>query len=171
VNEIAVVLPERSDSALAEALCSLTARLQGITGEGPHGILGGPDGYGCEYENDVFMMHPFCWCERGDCPWCYSCECPNEYKYYNPAGDEISEAEFDKLGLDDYPDGSRFDAMVFVGQQCSNCAEPKKCSPNFLFKPTGASVSWYKYIGRSMEVEGRFPPDFLNTCFKSLVQS
>ena len=26
--------------------------------------------YGVEHENDVFMMHPFCWCERQDCPWC-----------------------------------------------------------------------------------------------------
>jgi len=26
--------------------------------------------YGAEYDCDVFAMHPFCWCEKADCPWC-----------------------------------------------------------------------------------------------------
>ena len=26
--------------------------------------------YGVDYEDDVFMMHPFCWCEKDDCLWC-----------------------------------------------------------------------------------------------------
>ena len=26
--------------------------------------------YGINYEDDTFMMHKFCWCEREDCPWC-----------------------------------------------------------------------------------------------------
>lgn len=34
------------------------------------GLLGGEFGYGTEFENDVFMMHPFCWCEQDDCKWC-----------------------------------------------------------------------------------------------------
>jgi len=39
-----------------------------------------PDGewaskYGTQFENDVFMMHPFCWCEKPDCPWCLACIC------------------------------------------------------------------------------------------------
>lgn len=34
------------------------------------GLLGGEFGYGQNFENDVFMMHPFCWCERDDCGWC-----------------------------------------------------------------------------------------------------
>lgn len=38
--------------------------------------LGGRFGYGVEYENDVFMMHPFCWCEKESCQWCYG-EAPN----------------------------------------------------------------------------------------------
>lgn len=30
--------------------------------------------YGTNYENDVFMMQRFCWCEReGECPWCTGC--------------------------------------------------------------------------------------------------
>lgn len=32
------------------------------------------DKYGTDYENEVFMMHPFCWCEKSDCAWCGSAE-------------------------------------------------------------------------------------------------
>lgn len=28
------------------------------------------DKYGTEFENEVFMMHPYCWCWRAGCPWC-----------------------------------------------------------------------------------------------------
>lgn len=28
------------------------------------------DGYGIEYENDVFEMHPYCWCEKDTCLQC-----------------------------------------------------------------------------------------------------
>ena len=34
------------------------------------GLLGGEFGYGVDYENETFMMHPFCWCEKDDCGWC-----------------------------------------------------------------------------------------------------
>jgi hypothetical protein len=27
--------------------------------------------YGTDFENDVFAMHKFCWCEREDCPYCW----------------------------------------------------------------------------------------------------
>lgn len=26
--------------------------------------------YGTDIDNEIFMMHPFCWCEKEDCPWC-----------------------------------------------------------------------------------------------------
>lgn len=26
--------------------------------------------YGADFENDVFRMHPFCWCEKEDCIYC-----------------------------------------------------------------------------------------------------
>ena len=34
------------------------------------GLLGGEFGYGVDFENDIFMMHRFCWCEKKDCGWC-----------------------------------------------------------------------------------------------------
>lgn len=128
------------ERAIAALLRELTIRLQGITDEGAHGVLGGPDGYGCEYENDVFMMHPFCWCEKSECPWCLSCLC-----------------EFEERG----------EGGVTV-EACRNCIEQPERAPNFLYKPTGARAHWYKYIGRGMEVEGDFPPDFLAKCLESL---
>lgn len=26
--------------------------------------------YGTDFEDEMFMMHCFCWCEKDDCPWC-----------------------------------------------------------------------------------------------------
>lgn len=34
--------------------------------------------YGTNFENDVFMMHPFCWCEKDTCPWCCGCTCDDK---------------------------------------------------------------------------------------------
>lgn len=28
------------------------------------------DKYSTNFENDVFMLHPYCWCEKETCPWC-----------------------------------------------------------------------------------------------------
>lgn len=64
-----------------------------------HGCLGGQFGYGAKFNNKVFMMHPYCWCEQDGCGWC---------------------------------NGEK---------------------PNFLHKKSGLSVTWYKWIGRSMEVK------------------
>ena len=72
--------------------------------------------YGTLFENDVFMMHPFCWCEQDDCPWCGA-----------------------------------------IGE------------PNFLYKPTGFMVWWYKYIGRGVEIDGAADlPQMLVRCLESL---
>ncbi|MBW2671835.1 MAG: hypothetical protein JRD89_00285 [Deltaproteobacteria bacterium] len=34
--------------------------------------------YGWPFMNNTFMMRNYCWCERGDCPWCSGgkCTCP-----------------------------------------------------------------------------------------------
>jgi hypothetical protein len=165
-DEIVVVFPPVSEGFVSEALCELTRVLQPITGEGQHGLLGGEYGYGCDYENDVFMMHPFCWCERPECPWCRECFCPNEYEYHAPDGTVITEEEHACYSFEDYP--RFFESMVFIGEQCGNCTNTVERAPNFLFKPTGAKVSWYKYIGRSMEIDGELPHDFLSICLKSL---
>lgn len=67
--------------------------------------------YGTDLENDVFMMHRYCWCDLETCGWC--------------SGD----------------------------------------NPNFLFKPTGFTVHWYKYIGRGVKASGNLPSDFMQQIF------
>ena len=37
-----------------------------------------PSKYGVNFENDVFMMHEYCWCDQPDCPWCLACVCETE---------------------------------------------------------------------------------------------
>ena len=115
--EVIIVLPERSEDCISGGLRMLTRRLCDLTGESGIGGLGGRYGYGIEYENDVFMMHPYCWCDKDGCPWC-------DWEYDEP-------------------------------------------QPNFLYKPTGAKVEWYKWIGRSMDVYGELPADWLQQCMSS----
>ena len=139
MTDLTIIVPAIDDDYVSAGLRRITSVLQGVTGEGPNGILGGNNGYGVEYENDTFMMHPFCWCDRSDCPWCLDCYC------------EIGEAP-------DFP----------VIEECGNCKSGRDFAPNFIYKPTGATVRWYKYIGRGMEIDGDFPEDFIVNCIKSV---
>jgi hypothetical protein len=34
--------------------------------------------YGVNYDCDTFMMHRYCWCEKGTCEWCRCCECDGD---------------------------------------------------------------------------------------------
>ncbi len=61
-----------------------------------------PEKYGADFENDIFSMHPFCWCEEEECKYC----------------------------------------------------REEKPAPNFRHKASGLQIHWYKYIGRTMEIDG-----------------
>lgn len=80
--------------------------------------VNGDDGwvekYGTDFENDVFMMHSFCWCEKMDCPWCNG---------ELPEGQTVRKYS--------YPENEPFE-----DDWCS--------APNFVFKPSGLKVWWYK---------------------------
>lgn len=148
--------------------------------------------YGTNFENDVFMMHRFCWCERDDCPWCGGCTC--KYHYYVD-GKEVSFEEwiafYDKLtdglivGTPEYRKAkkeadSRLTKRRY--EECDFCAgrgvfatkgaEPGRGAPNFWHKPSGLKVWWYKYIGRDMETNRPFTDEELiriqNECIESL---
>lgn len=71
--KIEIVMPKEADGELVELTEFLVEKL-GL--EGGYG-LGGRNGYGAEYENDTFMMNPFCWCDRDDCRWCGKENAPN----------------------------------------------------------------------------------------------
>lgn len=49
---------------------------------------------------------------------------------------------------------------------CKWCGEEN--APNFLYKPTGAKIWWYKWIGRDQIIEGKLPRDWLKSCKKSV---
>lgn len=74
MKDVEIIIPGRSDGdmladglrALTEAMCEKLSRDEGYG-------LGGEFGYGTNYENDTFLMHRYCWCERDDCPWCAGC--------------------------------------------------------------------------------------------------
>lgn len=65
-----IIIPKGADTNLDYELVELTEylvnKLKLDTGYG----LGGEFGYGVDFENDTFMMHPYCWCEKDNCKWC-----------------------------------------------------------------------------------------------------
>jgi hypothetical protein len=70
MDKIEVMIPKGATTKIENGLVELTKflskKLKIETGYG----LGGKFGYGVDFENDVFMMHEFCWCEQPDCGWC-----------------------------------------------------------------------------------------------------
>lgn len=72
-DEIQIIIAGGEESSLSELLCILTQQLMARGNETSGGALGGAFGYGAHFENDVFLMRPYCWCERDDCPWCGGC--------------------------------------------------------------------------------------------------
>ena len=103
-----------------------------------------PEKYGCEYENDVFMMHPECWCEKNDgsCLWCLHGDHP-----------DFRRLLYERFGTVNYPEYAN-----------RHYYDP----PHFWFKPSNFRLSWYKYIGREMvSNKDEIPGDFLRTIFET----
>jgi len=60
--------------------------------------------------------------------------------------------------------GTRFENDVFLMRSycwgCDTCDNRdwdddtpyERCEPNFLYKPTGLSIEWYKHAGRGVEI-------------------
>lgn len=116
--------------------------------------LGGPDGYPIPFENEVFSQHPYCWCEQEDCPWCATCVCPDEAYTYWIGDRQVTGEQWSEHVTDHGVSGTR---MVEVPDGlCANCRRgPDRFAPNFLHKPTGTTVRFYKYIGRGMDIDVR----------------
>ena len=83
MSKVHIIVPEAAHGELYELTKYLAKKFDLDGGDG----LGGENGYGVEFENDTFMMHPFCWCEEEACKWCGEENAPNfEYK---PTGGKI----------------------------------------------------------------------------------
>jgi len=137
--------------------------------------------YGATFESDIFLIHPFCWCEKESCLWCCGCKCPNNVEYYLDGKQiedwwEANEAILGpwKLNKDD-EETAEFNRRIEerdrrlikiyseVIHTCSplglmenrkrgNTWMPPQTAPNFWYKLTGFKVWWYKWIGRDMEI-------------------
>jgi hypothetical protein len=153
VNEVQIITPPVADMTeqLDFGLVALTEAIEQLDPERvAHGCLGGSHGYGAHWENEVFMMNPYCWCEQTDCLWCTPW-LSNEVE----ATEEESEAHRQKQE-------DECAALYGVGA---------KQAPNFWHKRTGLRVNWYKWIGRGMTVEngeGVNVADVMRECMDSL---
>jgi hypothetical protein len=131
------------------------------------------DKYGTNFENETFMIHRFCWCEKEDCPWCGGCSCPESAFHYFVDEKEVTSGEWLDYYRRNVPDISNPDWEKIsneVNQHrserhdciCDYClgkgiwatcgSEPGKGAPNFWYKSSGFKVWWYKYIGRDMKL-------------------
>lgn len=98
--------------------------------------------YGTDFENDVFLMKRYCWCERNDgaCLWCLHGDHP----------------DFDRLLLE------KFGTQNYQQFSHRHYYDP----PQFWYKPSDFRLTWYKYIGRDMSSnKDELPGDWLYRIF------
>jgi hypothetical protein len=184
VIEVHLSLP--STDKIAQSLRSLTRRIHrsGLANSEPGGLFGGEWGYGCNFENETFLMHRFCWCESSDCPWCAGCTCPPSAFHHFIDGNEVASEEYIRFYDDaQYGAGLNFDDWCGASKQerakmpnGGDAVRPRMTShcdaicdshrnagiferfggpaPNFWHFASGARISWCKYIGRGMEISG-----------------
>jgi hypothetical protein len=144
--------PGRSEDGLSSALRVLTHQLTVKQSEADRsgGVFGGEYGYGVSFENDVFLMHPYCWCDNAECPWCAGCACADDATQCAWCRGVHRWAERGALPPHEWPS---------LG------------APHFWHKPTGLRVWWYKYIGRGMEMHPGTATDVefvINACLASI---
>lgn len=147
-------------SPLSVLLNVITQQIEQVTksASSQGGMFGGRFGYGADFENDVFMMHPFCWCEKESCLWCRSCECTHRYFL---DGVEITQDQYrDWIGESPsykaHGYKAHWDRVRSERREpfCEACQSGRDREPHFRHKPSGFTVRWYKYIGRDMECQG-----------------
>src|ERR1700674_4892859 len=82
--ELRIITPPRASEYVGLGLVAITEALTTHDPDLDLGWrLGGPNGYGANFENDTFMMHRYCWCEREECLWCRGCGCDDgEVEWY-----------------------------------------------------------------------------------------
>lgn len=162
---IQIVLPEFSEDKISSDLRYLTEVLSSLGADISGGMLGGQYGYGAYFENDTFMMHPYCWCDQDDCEWCMGCTCPDEAHEYRVEGVAVDFEDW----IAAYHLGKTRDIVRHDEFQCDYCKGLVGRAPNFLHKSSGTNIRWYKYIGRGMEVELLWDwVDIMNECLESL---
>jgi hypothetical protein len=148
-TNITIVVPEYGIDIVSQNLRDLTKKLQELGYDTSGGILGGEYGYGAYFENNIFTMHPYCWCEKETCEWCMGCSCPEEAHEYVVEKKSVSFNQW----ISAYEDGLSREIVTQPEHQCDYCKGVVGGAPNFLHKPSNSKIWWYKYIGREMEIE------------------
>jgi hypothetical protein len=147
-------------------------------------------GYGTTFENDTFMIHPFCWCDQPDCAWCAKCSCADSDFHYFIDDVEVDYDTYEEYytanvgpALDDeFPwPGSPLEVRANAVNArrrtvhtptCNWCLHPELRRANFEHRDSGTKVTWYKYIGRSMHCDLRAPwIQVITDCLVSLQTS
>jgi hypothetical protein len=180
-----IVYAEPDLGLIGNGLVLLTAALSKSGVEISEGLLGGEFGYGAIFENSVFMMNPFCWCDKDDCAWCANCTCPDSTWKYFADGNEVTWDEYMAFFEDNVGERVEGEEGWRVWEKkadeinarrsqvhtptCHWCTHPELVQPNFLHKASGTRVTWYKYIGRSMEasLKGSWT-DIIAECLSSV---
>lgn len=146
MDEIRIVMPIGALGASAsDGLIDTAMRIIGV-GFGSDDEW--PSKYGTNFENDVFMMHPYCWCESQNCLWC---------------GIWLSN---EVTCTEDEAEAHRLKQQSELRRLYGDFAADRVAAPNFWFKPSNFQLTWYKYIGRDMETNGaELPSTFLHQLF------
>lgn len=195
MSNVTVFVPLPRIDALADALRWLTEQAANAGAPTSHGLFGGEHGYGATIDRPTFRMHPFCWCDRDDCPYCGGCTCPESAFHYFTDGKEVDYAGWlafftsvaERSGAyrgEDADEANRrrserhdpvcdhcLGKGIWGPFQTSHGTIPGKRAPLFWHKPSGLRVWWYKYIGRDMEVHNPSnvdPVAIINQCGDAL---
>jgi hypothetical protein len=143
--------------------------------------------YGTHVETPVFAMHPYCWCDREDCPWCVGCDCdPDASAYFidderMPNSGAFYDRVYDLAGPPIDPSRTHVDKAPPTCDYCTGAewitahgGVAGNRAPNFWHRPTGLKVWWYKYIGRGTEIVGPERVDLVElqrSCIASLADA
>lgn len=150
-------------ATIGDGLRQLTEQLEHAGCEPYGGGLGGQWGYGTVFENDTFGITPYCWCEQDDCPWCYGCHCPDDAYVYLVDGQVADADQWLAAPVE------RTATVPVLENLCDYCRGDRSIPPLFWHKPSGSTISWYKYIGRGMEITLHAPwVDILAECLASI---
>lgn len=128
-EEIIIILPPAAESEIDIDLVNLTQLIcEKHNLEGGYG-LGGKYGYGADFKNEVFCMWPYYW---GECTCGYG-----EREEAHQAAIQATKTKYDQV-----------EAFLSDGHE-DDCPTIR---PNFEHFESGLAIDWYKWIGRSTEL-------------------
>lgn len=76
--------------------------------------------YGATINNDIMVMHKYCWCEQDNCPWCMGCNCPESATHFMVDDKEVSHDDWSEFFMKETYDkaGVRRDRIPVGEKHC-----------------------------------------------------